>query len=57
MVNPIRPSSTTIGDYGYGAEVMVIQAVADAKVLVPDGGWILGAQFSRQGQDLLLIGQ
>ena len=36
---------------------MVIQAMPDAKVLVPDGGWILGAKFSRQGQDLILVGK
>ena len=40
-----------------GSEVMVIQAMPDAKVLVPDGGWILGAKFSRQGQDLILVGK
>ena len=40
-----------------GSEVIVIQAVADATVMVPDGGWILGAKFSRQGPDLLLVGK
>ncbi|MEP1255687.1 MAG: VCBS domain-containing protein, partial [Alphaproteobacteria bacterium] len=39
------------------ANSFVLDAVGAEQVHVPDGGWILQAQFVRQGPDLLLVGQ
>ncbi|MBB91627.1 MAG: hypothetical protein CMF68_11680 [Magnetovibrio sp.] len=39
------------------ANSFVLDAAGAEQVHVPDGGWILQAQFVRQGPDLLLVGQ
>ena len=40
-----------------GANSFVLDAAGAEQVHVPDGGWILQAQFVRQGPDLLLVGK
>jgi VCBS repeat-containing protein len=47
------------GDSGRSGEPgpLIVQAQAGRDILLPDGGWILGAEYVRQGGDLVLQGK
>jgi len=44
-------------DRSGGSGPLIVQAQAGQDILLPDGGWILGAEYVREGGDLVLKGK